>query len=349
MTDTAGSHDLLPGLSRAALTECVANQLNIDDFRLESVRVAGQGMSDDTLLVDGHDGEGNVHNAVVRRYKPNGLMREFSDPARQFATLTALADTPVPAPRPLWFDPDDTLLGGASIGMERVEGFTPVPWSPSGQEFLRKAGEGPLGRHFSRLLAQIHAVNLPSTTSATSDSRRYGRRPATLLIDKLQAVLDTSRSGPEPVLSDALGWLRANAPETDELVLVHGDYRTGNLMFSDDRIAGVLDWEFAQPGDPMQDVAWVLAASNRVGSDLACYMVAPEQFVADYEEFSGRSVSWPAVRFWQVYYQVFNAMCWVNASHLVQAGLSTDLRMLRWSYTLPTMRQLVSDALEEAK
>ncbi|MGH9884648.1 MAG: phosphotransferase, partial [bacterium] len=153
------------------------------------------------------------------------------------------------------------------------------------------------------------------------------------------------RTGPEPVLADALGWLRSHVPEGTETVLVHGDYRTGNLVFRDDAIVAILDWEFAQPGDPMRDVAWVLAGSNRVGSELACYLIDPERFARRYEEVSGRSIDWAAVRFWQLSYQVFNALCWTHAEHALRAGRTRDLRMLRWSYTMPVMRSLVVEAL----
>jgi aminoglycoside phosphotransferase (APT) family kinase protein len=342
------ARELLPGLTRDTLAEYVADRMGLAGLELRSARVAGQGMSDDTILIDAHDSAGNDCRVAIRRYKANGVLREYSDLARQYTILKGLEQTPIPAPAPLWFDPDDAPLGGANIGMTRLDGYTPVPWSPSGQDFLRDAGKGPLGQRLPGLLAEIHAVDWRSfwPDPATCDG---GRRPAVGLLDTLEAVLKTSRDGPEPVLVDALGWLRANVPETDELVLVHADYRTGNLMFSDTEITGVLDWEFARPGDPMQDVAWVLAASNRVGSDLACYMMPPDEFVAGYEQQSGRSVSWPAIRFWQVYYQVFNAMCWLNAAHLIRHEQSSDLRMLRWSYTMPTMRQLVLDALKDAE
>ena len=44
----------------------------------------------------------------------------------------------------------------------------------------------------------------------------------------------------------------------DGPVIVHGDFGPQNLLFDlhDNRITGVLDWEFAHRGDPLEDLAW---------------------------------------------------------------------------------------------
>ena len=62
-------------------------------------------------------------------------------------------------------------------------------------------------------------------------------------------------------------------PATDHLVLVHGAYRTGNLLIDDDRVSAVLDWETEVIGDPMYDVAYVLSELNREGTDLLSNIV----------------------------------------------------------------------------
>ncbi len=39
-------------------------------------------------------------------------------------------------------------------------------------------------------------------------------------------------------------------------VVVHGDFGPQNVLFEDDRITALLDWEFAHIGQPVEDLAW---------------------------------------------------------------------------------------------
>jgi aminoglycoside phosphotransferase (APT) family kinase protein len=46
--------------------------------------------------------------------------------------------------------------------------------------------------------------------------------------------------------------------------VLHGDYRTGNMQFIDDRLAAIIDWEIWSVGDPRTDLAWLLAYADPV-------------------------------------------------------------------------------------
>src|SRR5207253_1619477 len=72
---------------------------------------------------------------------------------------------------------------------------------------------------------------------------------------------------PHPALELARRWLDKNAPGSSRLVLVHGDFRVGNLMVGPDGLRGVFDWEFAHLGDPAEDLAWPCVRSWRFGYD----------------------------------------------------------------------------------
>jgi aminoglycoside phosphotransferase (APT) family kinase protein len=52
-------------------------------------------------------------------------------------------------------------------------------------------------------------------------------------------------------------------------VLVHADYHYGNMLFRDGRVVAVLDWEIAQLGQPLLDLAClaVVARAGRHGQD----------------------------------------------------------------------------------
>lgn len=338
------NEELAPGVGRAPLEAWLGERVGAK-VTVDSLRLASQGMSDDTLFVAATADGGERHDLVVRRYR--GLVEEISDCERQFRVLRALADGDVPVAAVLWLEPDAEVLGGPFFVMERVAGEVPVPWSPEGREFLARAGRGPIGEQFVEILAAIHGL--------ATDGRDLGfladERPvdAEAHLDEMEAMVRRYRREPEPIVADALGWLRSHLPDCSEVTLVHGDYRTGNMIFADDRIVAVLDWEFTRLGDPMIDVAWVLARSNRMDSPLACYLLEPERFVEAYESLSDRAVDMAAVRFWELYHQVFNAMVWMSAEQAIGSERSDDLRLLRWSYTLPVMRSLVAEALEAAE
>ena len=86
--------EVLPGVRAMDFAAYLARWLGAPaPLELESVLLAGQGMSDDTILVDAVDAAGARHALALRRYKPEGILREFVDPARHFRTLAALGAT----------------------------------------------------------------------------------------------------------------------------------------------------------------------------------------------------------------------------------------------------------------
>jgi aminoglycoside phosphotransferase (APT) family kinase protein len=311
-------------------------------------RLASQGMSDETIFATVESGAtGERHELAIRRFRPDGVARELADVERQYRILRALADSGVPIAEALWHEPGDEPLGAPFFVMRRVPGHVPVPWSPEGRKFLARAGDGAIGREFVTILARIHALDwrergldfLPGATDGAAFAARE--------VERLTGSVRRYRDEPEPVFEDALGWLAAHAPETPRPTLVHGDYRTGNLIYDGDRIAAVLDWEFARIGDPMVDLAWVCARSNRMESDRVCYLLPREAFLERYEKASDRAPDESRLRFWELFHQVRNAMVWMSAADGWRTGRTKDLRLARWSLVLPTMRRLVAELLGE--
>lgn len=73
-----------------------------------------------------------------------------------------------------------------------------------------------------------------------------------------ESIMRRSSAGADPLLEFGLDWLRANIPEsTSQPTLVHGDAGPGNFLFDSTGITGIIDWELAHAGDPMEDLAWV--------------------------------------------------------------------------------------------
>ncbi|HEX4107558.1 MAG TPA: phosphotransferase family protein [Solirubrobacteraceae bacterium] len=312
------------------------------DGSVADARLAGEGMSDTTLLVDLRDGR----ELVLRAHSTTVAGTGVESPERHFAVLRAVHPVAgVPSPEPLLLESDPAPLGAPFMIIGRLPGRAVVPWSREGCAFLRSTGAGPAGRELLAILASIHAVD-PAALAGALDPPPAGTAAAAQAVARLRAAIERDRDGPEPALTDALGWLEAHLPACAQPALVHGDYRAGNLLFDGGHITGVLDWEFAHLGDPARDIAWLMAASNRVGDELACDMVPMGEVVERYEGLTGRAVDPAALTFWDLFMLVENAALWVRTTASWRRGEVDDVRIARWSYTLPRTRRLVLDALE---
>jgi aminoglycoside phosphotransferase (APT) family kinase protein len=310
--------------------------------------IASEGMSDDTWMVD-VEVDGERQELVVRRYRSGGALREETDPERHFRILAAVP-AEIAVPEVLWFEAGTAVAGGPFFVMRRVPGKVVVPWSPEGREYLAAAGAGPLGEEFIEILARIHAIEWRGGALEFLAGEEAGspEDDATRRVAAMRGAVERYRVEPEPVLVDALGWLEHNVPVQQRTTVTHGDYRSGNVIFGEDRINAVLDWEFARVGDPASDLAWLLGRTNRMGSDLACYMLERERVLELYERFAGWVPSEHSLRWWEIQKLLFNTGLWLSGQANYLRGQTDDLTLVRWSYTLPNMRRMLLDALEEA-
>lgn len=111
-----------------------------------------------------------------------------------------------------------------------------------------------------------------------------------------------------PVYDLAFRWLRENCPQPFEPpVLVHGDFRMGNLLIDGSGLTAVLDWEIAHLGDPHQDLAYICAPSWRFGRrDKPVGGIGEiEPFLEAYETASGQTVDRDRFLFWRVLTTLF--------------------------------------------
>jgi aminoglycoside phosphotransferase (APT) family kinase protein len=234
---------------------------------------------------------------VLRRDLGGEIDDQALSRAQEFRVLAAAHAGGVAVPRPRWVCDDPAVLGAPFLVMDRLEGEAVgrrVVREPALAE-ARRALPAQMGEQ----LARIHALPL--------EGLDFLPRPAPGLSPALAAVERSARQlagfgEPHPVLELALRWLRARAPGCSAPVLVHGDFRVGNLMVGPAGLVGVFDWEFAHVGDPAEDLAWPCVRSWRFGQDeLRLGGVGqPEEFFAAYERAGGRPVDRAAVGYWEV-------------------------------------------------
>jgi len=319
------------------------------DLTLENFVQTAVGWSHETYVFDARWREHGrmVSRGFCLRKDPGvGLLRELSSLEEQFRVLKALEPTPAPAPRPYWYEPDASILGGPFLVMEKIEGEVPNPWSKAGKRaYAEAAARGTLPRSFVEALATLHNLDWRAAGLAFLGVPGPGRDFARREIAKWEGLARKSSPEPQPVLAEIIAWLKANAPEAQRLSFVHGAYRTGNLILHEDRVAAILDWELEVIGDPMYDVAYVLSDLNREGTPLLSYVVDREFFINEYERLTGLTIDLDACRYYDVLYMMRTAVFWISASGLFAEGRSKDLRLARTTYALPGVLDMAAKAI----
>ena len=108
--------------------------------------------------------------------------------------------------------------------------------------------------------------------------------------------------GPRPALELIHRWLTENAPAKEDVVLVHGDFRTGNFMVGPDGLVAILDWEFSHWGSRYMDLSWVCMRDWRFGQlDLPVGgFGARAPFYEAYELESGITLDPKLLYYWEI-------------------------------------------------
>jgi aminoglycoside phosphotransferase (APT) family kinase protein len=292
------------------------------------------------------DGRAMRQGFCLRKDPGSGLLRELSNLREQFRVIKALEATPAPTPKAYWYEEDPSLLGGPFFVMEKVEGEVPNPWSRAGKQFYADAAKrGKLPRSFVEALASLHNLDWRDVGLDFIGVPGEGKDFALREIAKWESLIDQSIRKPEPVLTELLLWLKANAPETRRLAFVHGAYRTGNLIIKDDQIAAIIDWELQVIGDPMYDVAYVLSNLNREGSPLLSCVVEREFFLDYYQQLTGLTIDLEVCRYYEILYMMRSTAFWLSASGLFAEGRNKDLRLARTTYSVPVVLDMAAKAL----
>jgi aminoglycoside phosphotransferase (APT) family kinase protein len=226
--------------------------------------------------------------------------------------LCAAREAGVKVPEPVAYIED--VDGREAFVMERLEGET------IGRRIVRSPVPEQLPAQMAEELAKIHALapeRLPFLEEASVDR----------LVEELDEVDE-----PHPAIELGLWWLRENRPPTREPVVVHGDFRIGNLVVDEDGLVGVLDWEFAHLDDPARDLAFSLVRAWRFGADHLHLggIGDAEPYLERYNELTGFDVRPEELDYWELAGNVAWAIgCLTQAQrHLSGQERSVELAIL---------------------
>lgn len=216
----------------------------------------------------------------------------------EFRVIRLVAARGIPVPEVLWGSEDKAILGRGFFVMRRVAGESRV--NRLQNEARYAATKAKIVAELGEELARTHQIPAEEIAAEIPELLQLPPRDAVRYQEQLYR--EWTRD-PHPVLELALRWLHANAPPAQSLVLVHGDFRLGNMIFDESGLRAILDWEIACLGDPMDDVAWMALRSWRGGQDhLPIGGVGTrEAFHAAYERAGGRKIEREAMVFWDIF------------------------------------------------
>ncbi len=161
------------------------------------------------------------------------VVRRNDTAAREFDLLPHLASLGIPVPRPRGFD-----NATAALVLDYVDG-----------DGRYAEGDGPdTAQAFAEMLAMIHRVD--------------GARPAFDALPRAVDAVAQHLANPPAVLDPTTSeeFVRATLserwppPATNATCLLHGDFWPGNVLWCDDVIVAVIDWEEPAVGDPIADI-----------------------------------------------------------------------------------------------
>jgi aminoglycoside phosphotransferase (APT) family kinase protein len=306
-----------------------------------------EGFSQETFLLD-VEVEGARRGYVVKREPVSGLLEPY-DLEPEFRVLHALTDDPLPSPPTPWFERDPAVLDRSFYVMERLPGDVPIPAARAdGAPPFDDAERAALGPAVVDALARLHAVDWRGRGLGFLEPPPPGREAAGREVARWEARIRRSELPVHPALAEALLWLRGNLPATDEITLVHGDYRLGNFLVVDDggrlHLSGILDWELVHLGDPLEDVAWCASPLWRAGTAWASALLPPEEFAARYAAASGRAADPERLRFYDVLAIVKMSAIMMTGIRAFRSGRTGDIRMAIFDHQLPFLYALLGMA-----
>jgi aminoglycoside phosphotransferase (APT) family kinase protein len=259
----------------------------------------------------------------AQRSLPGSLARRA-----EFEVVRAAVAAGVATPRARWLTRDLVRPGADAYFLDWIDGEAIGRRVVKAPELA--AARAGLGDALAATLAAIHTITPASAPRLIEAGLAPpSAAPAVAAIAALRAMIDGLPAS-SPAIELALRWLVDHAPPRGEVTLVHGDFRTGNFMVTPAGLAGVLDFEFAHFGDPLEDLGWLCVRDWRFGQlDRPAGGVARrDAFYAAYRAASGRAVPPAAVHFWEV----FGNLRWAVGSRYqgerYLSGAESDLELI---------------------
>ncbi len=198
------------------------------------------------------------NNEYVLRRPPMGpIAPSAHDMKREHKVQATLYKAFPLAPRSFLFCDDADVIGADFHVSERREGFVIRGEMPD-----RFAGDPGLNARIGSMLintlADLHSVD-PAAVSLGDLGHPEG------FVERQLAGLNKSclsaKDQDLPEIDQIIPWLENNLPKSDNVTLLHNDFKLDNMLVNSDDPAqpsAVLDWDMCTLGDPLMDLGHML-------------------------------------------------------------------------------------------
>ena len=233
---------------------------------------------------------------VVRIAPPNVKISGPADIMRQGRIMASLAGTAVAVPPIVWIGDEPEFFGRPYFVGGFVEGFK------LGESTLPRAHIKRLAREGIKTMAALHNVPWEPRRSAFGEPFALSEEMKRLdyLLDR--PTLDPAVVARAPELRERM---RSSLPAAARIGCVHGDFQWSNVLFNEERVVALIDWEISLVGATLLDLGWICFFSDPdswVSRDTAVTSpLTADEIVDIYSEVAGFPVSKDEVRWFRAF------------------------------------------------
>ena len=277
------------------------------------------GASRETYKIRIKDQFNNEEKLILRRTQESSLIE--TSQSTEYLAYSAYQDTSVPVPLMIDINEDQEILGAPFMLMQQLDGVAASPFTPN----VYSPNEQKLGEQFWSILGEIAKKDIADDFINQFDNTEIGPCWKKEL-DKWVGVIREDSISVEPILEAGIRKLYGNEPkESKKKSLVHGDYRNGNFLFLEDRITGILDWEMAHIGEPLEDLAWALSPIwSWQDQEKPAYLIARQEALSIWEKASGLTIDENDLKWWELFACVKGMAIWISAGNEFKTGKNID-------------------------
>ncbi|MET1178386.1 aminoglycoside phosphotransferase family protein [Peribacillus simplex] len=223
---------------------------------------------------------GRIVKMIVRQHGDNDLKRNPNIAADEHQLLGILKAAGLPVPMPYYLEKSCEIFSKPCIILEFIEGKS--EFSPSN-----------LNDHILQLainLAKIHRVDCADLS--LSFLPKVENTYVEMLNNKERVLLDETLN--LSMIRDLLKSFMP-LPSMNKKVILHGDYWPGNILWKEDKLVSIIDWEDSGIGDPLADLA-----NSQLEISYHFGMQAMDDFTHQYKSMMPE-LNFTNLPFWQLF------------------------------------------------